>query len=162
MLYKPFPLLFSDFRFQFASLCTTNFWGFWFFWMAFSCTSIVRKYCWLPLSVHCTSSYALSLQERSWLPSWRPSVLTSVWQFLSSSSSHPPAWVCIWLCWLSSMRAVRGRGGHPSGHPSCGVSAAGWGRSSAACWYYVKLLIIPIMWSISLWEVSQLANKLIR
>ena len=28
MLYKPFPLLFSDFRFQFASLCTTNFWGF--------------------------------------------------------------------------------------------------------------------------------------
>ena len=104
MLYKPFPLLFSDFRFQFASLCTTNFWGFWFFWMAFSCTSIVRKYCWLPLSVHCTSSYALSLQERSWLPSWRPSVLTSVWQFLSSSSSHPPAWVCIWLCWLSSMR----------------------------------------------------------
>ena len=42
------------------------------------------------------------------------------------------------------MKAGRERGGHQTGRPSCDVSDADSGRSSAGGSDYVKLLIIPI------------------
>ena len=125
-----FFLLFSVLRFSFVRLCTTNFSGFWFFWMAFSYTSVVHKYHLLTYSVRCKASFGLSSQEHSGSPWWQPSALTTFVLSLSSSMSHLSVWVCSELYWLSSMRAVQGRGGHPTGHLSCGVSAEGSSRSS--------------------------------
>ena len=148
--------------FSFASLCTTNFLWFWFFWMASSCTLVCHKYLLPPWSARCITSCTPFRPMRLFLPSWQLSALTLSSLSPSSSVSHPTASDGNGLCWLSNMRAVRGRGGHPTGRPSCDISAAGSGRFSAAGWYYEKLHIISFMWSISLWEVSQPANKLIR
>ena len=158
----PFFLLSSTLRFSFAVLCTTNFSRFWFFWRAFSYTLVVHKYHLRICSARCKASCGPSLQGRSWLPWWQPSAWTASVQSPSKSMSLRFAWACSGWYWRSSMKAGRERGGHQTGRPSCDVSDAGSDRSSTDGWYYEKLHIISFMWSISLWEVSQPANKLIR
>lgn len=137
----PFFLLSSPLRFSFAVLCTTNFSRFWFFWMASFCTLVVHKYHPRIYSARCKASCEPSLQGRWWLPWWPPSAWIASGQSLSKSRSLQFAWVCSVWCWLSSMKAGRGRGGHQTGRPSCDVPDAGSGRSSAGGWYYEKLLI---------------------
>ena len=150
----PFFLLSSTLRFSFAVLCTTNFSRFWFFWMASFCTLVVHKYHPRIYSARCKASCGPSLQGRWWLPWWQPSAWIASWQSPSKSMSLRFAWACSVLCWLSSMQAGRGRGGHQTGRPSCDVLDAGSGRSSAGGWYYEKLLISCFMTSGTLWEVG--------
>ena len=121
--------------------------------MASFCTLVVHKYHPRIYSARCKASCEPSLQGRWWLPWWPPSAWIASGQSPSKSRSLQFAWVCSVWCWLSSMKAGRRRGGHQTGRPSCDVPDAGSGRSSAGGWYYEKLLIIPIMTSISLWEV---------
>ena len=136
-----FFLVFSVLRFSFVRLCTTNFSGFWFFWMAFSYTSVVHKYHLQTYSVRSKASFGLSRQEHSVPPWWQPSALTIFVLSLSSSMSHLSVWVCSGLYWLSSMRAVQGRGGHPIGHLSCDVSMLTdtkvWIYSACCIWWYL-------------------------
>ena len=137
----PFFLLSSTLWFSFAVLCTTNFSQSWFFWRAFSYTLVVDRYHPPICSARCKASCGPSLQGRWWLPWWQPSAWIASWQSPSKSMSLRFAWACSVLCWLSSMQAGRGRGGHQTGRPSCDVLDAGSGRSSAGGWYYEKLLI---------------------
>ena len=117
----PFFLLYSTLRFSFAALCTTNFSRFWIFWRAFSYTLVVHKYHLRICSARCTVSCGPSPQVHLWLPWWPPSAWTVFGQSLSRSKSLRSAWVCSGWCWLSSMRAGRGRGGRQTCRPSCDV-----------------------------------------
>ena len=148
----PFFLLSSTLRFSFAALCTTNFSRFWFFWMASFCTLVVHKYHLRICSARCKASCGLSLQGHWWLPWWQPSAWIASWQSPSKSMSLRFAWACSVLCWRSNMRAAQGRGGHQTVRPSCDVSDAGSGRSSAVGWYYEKLHIISTVYQKELWR----------
>ena len=130
----PFFLLSSTLRFSFAALCTTNFSRFWVFWRAFSYTLVVHRYHLRICSARCTVSCGPSPQVHLWLPWWPPSAWTVFGQSLSRSKSLRSAWVCSVWCWLSSMRAGRGRGGRQTCRPSCDVWDADSGRSSAVGW----------------------------
>ena len=134
----PFFLLSSPLRFSFAVLCTTNFSRFWFFWMASFCTLVVHKYHPRIYSARCKASCGPSPQGHWWLLWWQPSAWIASGQSPSKSMSLQFAWVCSVWCWLSSMKAGRGRGGHQTGRPSCDVLDAGSGRSSTDGWYTIS------------------------